>query len=164
MLAYARILLHRHGGEQAAADAVQTVFCRMLELDRRAIAAIADVPAFFLRSTRHAALNLIRAADRARARDAAHQPPPPLPPEPEAVADALAVLGPLDTDDRELLILKHACGLTFDQIALSLDLNRSTVAARYRRAVESLRAAAAPAAVRPAAARSDTAHPEANHA
>ena len=76
MLAYARSLLRRHGGEPAAADAVQTVLCRLLELDRRAIAAIADVPAFLIRSTRHASLNLIRTADRAAARDALPARPP----------------------------------------------------------------------------------------
>jgi DNA-directed RNA polymerase specialized sigma24 family protein len=38
-------------------------------------------------------------------------------------------------------MLKHAGGLTFDQIALALDINRSTAASRYRAAIERLRAA-----------------------
>lgn len=136
MQACARGLLRRHGGEPAAADAVQTVLCRLLELDRRSVHAVADVPAFLIRSTRHAALNMIRSAERAGAREASR----PAPTDHEApAADRLALLDSLDNDSRELIILKHASGLTFDQIALCLDLNRNTVAARYRRAVESLR-------------------------
>lgn len=64
---------------------------------------------------------------------------------------ALAVLDALDEDSRELLILKHAAGLTFDQIALALNQNRNTVAARYRRAADFLRS------------RADTLSTEAHH-
>jgi RNA polymerase sigma-70 factor (ECF subfamily) len=146
MLAYARAVLRRHGGEPAAADAVQTVLCRLLELDHGAVAAVADVPAFLLRSTRHAALNLIRSADRARAREAGHGPAPTgvaaTPEDAASASPAMAAIETLDEEAREVVILKHIAGLTFDQIALALDQNRNTVAARYRRAVEGLRARA----------------------
>lgn len=152
MLSYARAILRRHGGEPAAADTVQTVLCRLLELDRHAIAQVVDVPAFLIRSTRHCALNAIRAADRSRARDSAVSGPPGASRSPVyAAGAALGALDALDEDSREILVLKHAAGLTFDQIALALDQNRNTVAARYRRAAEFLRS------------RADTLSPEAHH-
>ncbi len=152
MLAYARAILRRHGGEPAAADAVQTVLCRLLELDRRAIAQIVDVPAFLIRSTRHCALNTIRSAERTRMREStAPSPSITSTDRSDASGLALAALDALDEDSRELLILKHAAGLTFDQIALALDQNRNTIAARYRRAAEFLRT------------RADTLSTEAHH-
>jgi RNA polymerase sigma-70 factor (ECF subfamily) len=153
MLGYARAILRRHGGEQAASDAVQTVLCRLLQLDRAAIARVEDVTAFLIRSTRFEALNTIRSNDRARARDT--DPGPRSPemriPGPSPSTDVAALLDILPEDDREILILKHAAGLTFDQIALALDQNRNTVASRYRRAADFLRS------------RADTLAPEAHH-
>ena len=40
---------------------------------------------------------------------------------------------------REVIVLKHIVGMTFDQLALALSANRSTVASRYRNAVARLR-------------------------
>lgn len=40
---------------------------------------------------------------------------------------------------REVIYLKHVAGLTFDQLAVALDVNRSTLASRHRQGVELLR-------------------------
>ncbi|MCH8271418.1 MAG: hypothetical protein IH985_09460, partial [Planctomycetes bacterium] len=45
----------------------------------------------------------------------------------------------INQDQREVVLLRHAAGLTFDQIALALDLNRHTAASRYRAAIARLR-------------------------
>ena len=49
-------------------------------------------------------------------------------------------LGRLEADDRELVELKVFGGLTFREIADVTGLPQGTVATRYRRALESLRA------------------------
>ncbi|MGD9690104.1 MAG: RNA polymerase sigma factor [Phycisphaerales bacterium] len=131
-------------GSRAPADAhdvVQGVLCQLLELSRDRIAAIEDVPAFLTRSVRNAALNHVRSAGRldAHARRAA-APAPPDAPRLDQPSDALdRALALLDPDDRELIVLKHAGGLTFDQLAATLEANRSTLATRYRAAIDHLR-------------------------
>jgi RNA polymerase sigma-70 factor (ECF subfamily) len=52
---------------------------------------------------------------------------------------AAAVLARLDVEDRELVELKIFAGLTFREIAKITGMPQSTVATRYRRALESLR-------------------------
>ena len=86
---------------------------------------------------------MIRTADRAGAREAGYLAPKTTDSERvPAASDALAALDALGEDDREVLILKHAAGLSFDQIALALEQNRNTVASRYRRAADFLRSRA----------------------
>jgi RNA polymerase sigma-70 factor, ECF subfamily len=141
MLAYAAAILRRHDD---AHDVVQAVFLSLLSRPRSDLKQVRDVAAWLLMLTRSAALNHLRAARRARARDA-RADAPPRSPAPDPDTDSIrAALERLARRDREIIILKHAAGLTFDQIALALQLNRSTAASRYRAAIERLRAIVEP--------------------
>jgi RNA polymerase sigma factor (sigma-70 family) len=139
--AYASTLLVRAGaGRGSAGDIVQSVFCRILETDRAALERLEDVTAWLVASTRNAALNSIRSTRRAIDRHVEHahgrregvrtdsQSP-----------SILDLLNSLPDDLAELVYLKHAAALTFDQIALCLGENRSTLASRYRTAIELLK-------------------------
>lgn len=142
LLAYARSLLNH---DAAAEDAVQQVFVNLFAAQRDEIASVQDVLAWLIRLTRNAALNNTRTHQRRRARESAlalngrldHSP------HHQSNDELLAAVGTLPDDARELILLKHVAGLTFDQMAVSLDQNRSTVASRYRVALDLLRAAIA---------------------
>lgn len=156
--ASARALWDRHGPrlvayarcitcEQASAeDVVQTVMCRLLEMPRTRLAAVADVPAFLASSVRNQAINHLRSVRREGAKCQRHKPANMHVCESGALdadqSDALdRAIASLPRRARELLILKHRAGLTFDQIAAALGANRSTIASRYRAAVDALRLA-----------------------
>ncbi len=136
---YARAIV----GEHAAADVVQTVFVGLLRLSRAQIAAINDVGSYLIVAVRQTSISHERArrrqlnrergtlaAARARARRA----------DPEVIAlDVHAMMDRLPRRLREVLVLKHHAGLTFDQMAIALGANRSTVATRYQDALQALR-------------------------
>jgi RNA polymerase sigma-70 factor (ECF subfamily) len=128
----ASIVRDRH----AAADIVQSVFLQVLRQPGARIRAVTDVPAWFVSLTRNAALNHLRAIRRERDRLTRIQRTTSSESTP---TDLNTALESLPRRDREILILKHVTGLTFDQIALALDMNRNTAAARYRSAVARLR-------------------------
>ena len=50
----------------------------------------------------------------------------------------------LTPDHREVLILRHAAGLTFDQIATATETPRSTIATRHAAALRALHQSLAP--------------------
>jgi RNA polymerase sigma-70 factor (ECF subfamily) len=138
MTAHARAILRDAAG---AEDAVQSVMCRLLELPGARVREVRDVPAFLALAVRREALNQIRAARRAGAREARRAVPV------GEGGDALrvrAALEMLPRRMREVVVLKHVAGLTFDQMALALCTNRSTVASRYRAALAALRDLIAP--------------------
>ncbi len=123
-----------------ADDVTQQVFCALLTTGKRRGAEIGDLPAYLAHATRHPCLSLLRLRRRdqgRRARAAAGWA--------EAFApgtvsnDVLARLDGLSRAWREVLILKHACGLTFDQIALAVGAPRTTVASRHAAAIDALR-------------------------
>lgn len=134
LLAFARALVGPHDAE----DVVQSVFCGLLDLPRRRISEVRDVPAFLAATTRRAALNTLRSARRRRVR---HQSPKTPPSGPRAPAhDGLQeAIDSLPRRWREVLILKHVAGLTFDQMGVALGLPRDTAASRYRAALAALR-------------------------
>ena len=139
----ARSILH---DEFLAADVVQCVFLKILSLTRRDLRTILDPFAWLVRSTRNEALNLIRTDSRARARAARHasmREAVVLPSYSTVRAELLDLLNTLTEDQREIIILKHLVGLTFDQLAETLGENRSTIASRYRVALATLRDIAA---------------------
>lgn len=135
LVAYARAVAPQFG---AAEDIVQSVFCRLIELDRRALRAILDVRAYLTTLTRNEALNAARAARRERARRGHTQPP-------SATAKAhddelAAALAELPRHLREVVVLRHVQELTFDQIEAATGINRNTAASRYKVAMARLRA------------------------
>jgi RNA polymerase sigma factor (sigma-70 family) len=145
LVALAHALLRGSGGEAAALDTVQSVFLHLLEVDAAQLRGIRDVGAFLAASTRHAALNHLRSTGRAARRDATPRPSntsstavPGRVPSPDSDPVLRAAIHDLPDELAETVLLRHAAGLTFDQISLSLDQPRGTIAARYRRAIELL--------------------------
>lgn len=135
---------------EGADDVVQRALCRVLDLRRDQIASVRDVPAFLAVLVRREALNWIRGESRERSRRvgaalrettpmdrAAHDTP-------DAARSLSAAVDALPRRWREVVVLKHIAGLTFDQLAAALSANRSTVASRYRDAIERLRAQLGP--------------------
>ncbi len=151
-----------------AEDVVQSVFCRVVALDRATIRGVEDVPAWLTSLVRREALNALRAERRERAKVGRLGRRASLPNgsmssgrmqsrgavrerrtdgavasggAPEVSSTSLRdAMDSLPRRLREVVALKHLCGLTFDQIALALTMNRNTAAARHRAAIEFLRA------------------------
>jgi RNA polymerase sigma factor (sigma-70 family) len=150
LLAHARAILRETG---AAEDVVQSVMCRLLELPRARLVAVIDVSAFLAAAVRREALNHLRSTRRETARRAAACTDGTFGPVPSAHRDDLsAALDSLPRRLREVVVLKHAGGLTFDQIALALQANRNTIAGRYRAAIASLKTHLDPLHAQPGAA------------
>lgn len=152
MIAYATLI----AGAADAEDIAQTVFLRALQAPRRDIRRIDDGAGWLLRAARNEALNTLRSGNRRQAREQAAAsaasartdalPPGPSASAPPASADEqlLAALATLPPHQHEAVWLHHCCGLTFDQLALALDLPRSTAASRYRAGIRRLREALCP--------------------
>ena len=141
MLAYARALL-RH--DASAEDAVQHAFVRILTTSPDELARVQDVLAWLVCLTRHAALNSERSSARASLREkmkAGHERLNGQHHTEGSQEELLAAINELADDHRELLLLKHVAGLSFDQMALSLNENRNTLASRYKSALNQLRSA-----------------------
>lgn len=141
LAALARGLLRDHS---RADDSVQAAFLAILSTPRASLADVRDVPAYLARCVRNSALNEIRSdarrtlRNRAATQDASVSPP--------AGLDAITPLvDALPDEQREVVLLRHVAGLSFDQIADCLDVNRNTIASRYRLALEFLRRRLQPA-------------------
>ena len=137
MAAYARSVLGRRG---LADDVVQSVFCRVLSLDRRAIRRVREVRPWLAQAVRHEALNQLRTLKRTARRDAAagarasaHSVPADTHP------DLASALAGLPRRQREVAYLRHVAGLTVDQTAAALGVPRGTVASRNHAAMQRLR-------------------------
>jgi len=116
-------------------DLVQQTFLELLRMSPRRIRSIRDPLALLHAILRSRAINARRACSRRRRHERATHLPA-VAPAPRAEPP---VLDPLALSEREIVILRHACGLTFSQIACATRQPRSTVADRYRRAIERLR-------------------------
>lgn len=132
----------RGSGRAGGEDIVQAVFCRVLGLTRAELRAVRDVRAWFAAMVRNACINERRARRRevdrlARLRAAGGRADTS--PRPDAAL--LDRLAQLEDDLAEIVMLKHAAGLTFDQVAEVLGVSRGTLSSRYQRAIEQLRAA-----------------------
>jgi RNA polymerase sigma-70 factor (ECF subfamily) len=127
-----------------AEDIVQSVFVSILSQPRSVIRSVEDPAAWLLILTRRAALNFLRSLRRERSRrreraaqaeQAARRAMPVF-----VDAEALnAAVSSLPRRLREVVVLRHIAGLTFDQLAEALGANRNTTAARYREAMRRLR-------------------------
>ncbi|GIK19360.1 MAG: sigma-70 family RNA polymerase sigma factor [Leptolyngbya sp. PLA2] len=138
LVAVARAVLGRRCGANDAEDAVQAVFCRVLELDRRSVRAVRDPGAWLAQMTRRESLNMLRAARRAAVREREHDGGRAIGAS-QREAGLTAALAALPRHLREVVVLRHTAGLTFEQVSLTLGVNRNTVASRHRLAMERLR-------------------------
>lgn len=120
-------------------DVVQSVFCRLLALDRRTIRSVREVRPYLAQLTRREALNQLRAARRAAQREAAHAAPQTDPAGRLESAHLAAAISRLPRRLREVVHLRHIVGLTTDQTAAALNLPRGTVASRSHAAMRTLR-------------------------
>lgn len=139
LTAYARSIIRRRAADHDAEDIIQSVFCRILTLSEDDLGAVRDTGAWLAQLTRRAALNWLRTHRRdaaRRERIAAGARRSPAASADPVLADAIDAL---PARQREVVILKHIAGLTFDQIELATGLNRNTAAARYRAAIAALR-------------------------
>lgn len=145
LTAYARSIVRSRGTPHDADDIVQAAFCRIMDLQDHELAAVRDVGPWLARITRNTALNWLRSIrrDTARRQQVPSYSPPHTPSATDStVADAVGALPPRL---REVIVLKHVAGLTFDQIELATGINRNTAAARYRAALLLLRESLDPA-------------------
>lgn len=159
LIGYARAVIRGVGAREDAEDVVQSVFCRIMSLETDELGAVLDPGAWLAQLTRRAALNWLRGRRRERTKldrlaDGARLIRP-APREQHGTAaqpslgDAIDVL---PARLREVVVLKHVAGLTFDQIELATGVNRNTAAARYRVGLDRLREAMSPDTGPPAAA------------
>lgn len=151
-----------------APDAVQAVFCRILQMRTRELARV-DNPAAWLHSlVRNQALNMLREDRRRYRRHSASAPLRAATPNARAEfndnapsADALAqAVDSLPARMREAVVLRHFAGLNFDQLAVAVGVPRSTAASRYRAALSRLRQLLTPTGNDPALAHTEN-HPPA---
>ncbi len=138
LLLYARSMLS--SGPIEAEDALQQAFCRVFELPPRRVREVHDVRAWLASVVRSIALNAMRGESRESARRRG-QSPSDSAAEATCAADpelfhAVQQLAPLH---RETIVLRHLSGLTFDQMAIAIGENRSTIASRYRASIYQLR-------------------------
>lgn len=139
LLAYANSISGA-GGE----DIVQNVFVSILSQPRSVIRGVEDPAAWLLILTRRTALNFLRSVRREKSRrreraaqaEQAARRAAPVFVDAEALNSAVASL---PRRLREVVVLRHIAGLTFDQTAGALGANRNTTAARYREAIRRLR-------------------------
>ncbi len=128
-----------------ADDLLQQVFLSIYTTPVARIRAVRDPAAWLTRCARNAAINHTRTTTRAHARTervtrdaradhAAHADTSPS----SSPGELAAAVAALALDHREVLILRHAAGLTFDQIAAATDTPRSTIATRHAAALRAL--------------------------
>jgi RNA polymerase sigma-70 factor (ECF subfamily) len=122
----------------AADDVVQRTLCRMMECRAGEIAAVEDVRAWLVTLTRREAITYQRAERRERTRTARPRPISASARRSET-SELEVAMASLPRMLREVVVLKHASGMTFEQIADALGANRHTVAWRYSRGLELLR-------------------------
>lgn len=133
LLAYAGAIV-----PSAKEDVVQRVFCRVLEHPERELAAVRDPLAWLVTQTRREALNVLRAERRERARRSRADLAGPREAGTAPVDVGAAVEG-LPRPLREVIVLRHTTGMSFDAISGATGVNRNTVAWRYNRGLELLR-------------------------
>lgn len=119
----------------AAEDAVQDALCAVVGSKRSSLRRVRDPEAWLFVLVRNASI------DRLRKRNAPG-PAGPVSRSPDRErehADLAAALEQLPEDQREIVRLRHASGLSFTRLADALGQPRSTVADRYAAGIESLR-------------------------
>ncbi|MFO0857326.1 MAG: sigma-70 family RNA polymerase sigma factor [Phycisphaerales bacterium] len=155
LIAYARVATNRDGTDDAE-DLVQKVFCNVLSMRSSKLSEVHDVFAFFVVSLRRAVIDARRRAARKRtflsgifsrfidsdADDTSFASTVSLPRQQSQENDnseLFKALSVIDADLRDIVLLKHVAGLTFEQMSLATNEPRSTVAVKYQRAIVLLR-------------------------
>jgi RNA polymerase sigma-70 factor, ECF subfamily len=131
------------GSRADAEDAVQSVFLSLIR-SRTNLSGIADIHAYLLSALRHTAARIasrrtiemrrmqqVARSERENAPRAKH----------DKAVELEKALRDLPPEQREIIALKIDGGLTFAEIATSLNISPNTAASRYRYALEKLRAA-----------------------
>ncbi len=124
------------GDRSSAQDAVQQVFVRLLE---RGLGDIIDAKAFLYRCVRNAALNHTKTQQRNVALD---EDAPWFDALSRDSAEELSLrhgLRTLPAEQRQVVVLRVWCGLSYAEIGDLLEISANTIASRYRYALEKLR-------------------------
>jgi RNA polymerase sigma-70 factor, ECF subfamily len=146
-LAHARALT---GNDADAADVAQSAFLDAFQHLRRFDETREFYPWFYILLRNRCFKQRRRSQDRAGADDPV-EPAAPGVSSPEDVYDLRIALDRLPSDDRELIMLKHLDGWTYDELAERLEIPRGTVMSRLFHARQRLRALMS----RPGEARND---------
>jgi RNA polymerase sigma-70 factor, ECF subfamily len=125
-LAHARALT---GNDADAADAAQNAFLDAFRHLGRFDETREFYPWFYVLLRNRCIKAWARATDRAARSEVTDRPGPAGGP-PEELYDLRAALDRLDRDDRELIVLKHLDGWTYDELAERLEIPRGTVMSR----------------------------------
>ena len=136
-IAHARVLT---GNDADAADAAQNAFLDAFRHLGRFDDTREFYPWFYVLLRNRCIKAWARGTDRAASPEVTDRPGPAAGP-PEELYDLRAALDRLDRDDRELIVLKHLDGWTYDELAERLGIPRGTVMSRLfhaRRRLKSL--------------------------
>jgi len=125
-LAHARAL---SGNDADAADAAQNAFLDAFRHLGKFDETREFYPWFYVLLRNRCIKAWARSTDRAASSELPDRPGPPAGP-PEELYDLRAALDRLDRDDRELIVLKHLDGWTYDELAERLEIPRGTVMSR----------------------------------
>lgn len=136
LLAYATTIVGRADAE----DVVQDALVRALTADHAVLGAVEDVPAWLLVLVRRTALNSLRSSRRRRGREGRVAAGPRVYTVTHPADAVAAEVAALPRRLREVVVLRHVCGLTLAQCAAAVGVHISTVAGRSRDAAEMLRA------------------------
>jgi len=134
-----RYLAARVGSRDTASDLLQSAFLRAVK-SRRRFRSVENPIAYVFQIARNEAARSARRRELATPWSTVTEPFTDTNQDSgdaEAIAAAIARLAP---DDQELVELKIYAGLTFREIATIVDRPPATIATRYRRSLESLRA------------------------
>jgi RNA polymerase sigma-70 factor (ECF subfamily) len=138
-------LLNLTRDEADTRDLLQDIFVKLAR-DPELLTGVRDERAFLIRLAHNAAIDLIRrrgTREKTREQFAAETISPFAPasdPDKQAFRAAMAVaLAELPADQRAVVHLKLWEGLTFEEIAITLDIPPNTAASRYRYGLDKLR-------------------------
>jgi RNA polymerase sigma-70 factor, ECF subfamily len=134
-LAHARALT---GNDADAADAAQSAFLDAFRHVRRFDETREFYPWFYV-LLRNRCFKRVRPQDRPTA-DEPVEPAAPRVTSPEDLYDLQTALDRLRSDERELIVLKHLDGWTYDELAERLEIPRGTVMSRLFHARQRLKA------------------------
>lgn len=124
------------GERSSAQDAVQQVFVRLLE---RGLGDIVDAKAYLYRCVRNAALNLTKTQQRIVTLDENTPWFDVLNRDSTEELNLRQGLRALPTEQRQVIVLRVWCGLSYAEIGDLLEISANTIASRYRYALEKLR-------------------------